>query len=124
MEGMGPASDLELRLSSTGEETTTLELEHTAVVPDEMWSEYGPGAVGVGWDGGFMGLGRHLENPDVAGGPAEGAAWATSDEGKAFNRACSEAWYAASVASGTDPAAARAAADRTTAFYTGEGHTH
>jgi hypothetical protein len=30
-----------------------------------------------------------------------------------------DAWYEASVAFGTDPAEARAAADRTTAFYTG-----
>ena len=30
----------------------------------------------------------------------------------------SEAWCAASIAGGTDPAAARAAADRTTAAYT------
>lgn len=40
-------------------------------------------------------------------------------DGRRFLTASSEAWYEASVASGTDPAQARAAADRTTAFYTG-----
>jgi len=49
-------------------------------------------------------------------------AWGMSEEGKSFYRASSEAWGAASVASGTDPAAARAATDRTTAFYTGGDH--
>ena len=33
-----------------------LELEHTAVVPEERWDQYGPGAVGVGWDQGLLGL--------------------------------------------------------------------
>jgi len=102
-----------------------LRLEHTAEIGDgAFWDQFGPGAVGVGWDGGFMGLGLYLENPDTFGGPAAGAAWATSDEGKAFNCACSEAWCTASIAHGTDPAAARAAADRTTTFYTGEEHKH
>jgi uncharacterized protein YndB with AHSA1/START domain len=36
-------SELELRLSSLDADRTRFELAHTAVVPDEMWSEYGPG---------------------------------------------------------------------------------
>ena len=43
-------SELEVRLAPAGEGSTTLELDHTAVVPDEMWAQYGPGAVGIGWD--------------------------------------------------------------------------
>ena len=39
---------------------TVLQLEHVAVVPDEFWDQYGPGAVGVGWEGGFLGLALHL----------------------------------------------------------------
>lgn len=120
----GPmVSWLTLHVSKQGD-GAELRLEHTAHVPPEMWDQFGPGAVGVGWDGGFLGLGLHLEDKDAFGGPAEGAAWAMTGEGKAFNRACSEAWRAAAIANGTDPAAARAAADRTAAFYTGEGHTH
>jgi uncharacterized protein YndB with AHSA1/START domain len=118
----GPmVSWLTLHLSKHGD-GTELTLEHTAHVPPQMWDQFGPGAVGVGWDGGFMGLGRHLENPNATGGPADGAAWAATGEGKAFYRACSEAWCEAAIAAGTDPAAARAAADRTTAFYTGGEH--
>ena len=48
------------------------------------------------------------------------AALATSPDGKAFIAGSSERWAQAAVAAGTDPDAARAAARRTTAFYTGE----
>jgi hypothetical protein len=51
--------------------------------------------------------------------PATVAGWPASEEGHRFLAASSDAWYEASVAFGTDPAGARAAADRTTAFYTG-----
>ena len=48
-------SEVEVRLTPAGDEATDFELEHTAVVPDEMWAQYGPGAVGVGWDRGCSG---------------------------------------------------------------------
>ncbi len=105
-----------LELDANGD--ASLLLEHIAHVPDEFWDQFGPGATGVGWDQALLGLdlytstGRAIE-------PAEAAAWAMSDEGKAFITQSSDAWRRASVASGTDPAAARAAADRTTSFYTG-----
>jgi hypothetical protein len=43
----------------------------------------------------------------------------TSDEGKRFYQLSSDAWREAAIAWGTDPEQARAAAERTTAFYTG-----
>ncbi|WP_154793251.1 SRPBCC domain-containing protein [Occultella kanbiaonis] len=102
-----------------GEEggAASLELEHTAVVADEWWDQFGPGATGVGWDLGLYGLGLHLANPDAAR-PDDENAWVLSDEGKAFVTASSEAWARASVAAGTPAEAATAAALRTTAFYT------
>jgi hypothetical protein len=42
-----------------------------------------------------------------------------SEEGKHFVCRSSEDWCRASIAAGTDEVAARAAAERTTAFYTG-----
>jgi hypothetical protein len=48
---------------------------------------------------------------------AQAGAWMASDEGKAMILASSEAWIQASIADGTDAAAARAAGDRTTVFY-------
>jgi uncharacterized protein YndB with AHSA1/START domain len=98
---------------------TLLHLEHIAHVPDEWWKQYGPGAVGVGWDGALMGLGGYLET-GAASDAQTAMAWMGSPEGKDFYRRASEAWCQASIAAGTDPEAARAAAAGTTAFYTGE----
>jgi hypothetical protein len=95
---------------------TRFELEHVAHVDDTKWAEFGPGAVGVGWDGALLGLALQLAGqPGVA---AQGAQWMGSPEARRFMTESSEAWYEANVAAGTDPAAARAAADRTTAAYT------
>lgn len=107
-------SELEVRLSPAGDDATTFELEHTAVVPDEMWGEYGPGAVGVGWDQGLLGLALHLRG-DSVGDPT---AWQLSAEGREFATRSSVAWGAANEAAGTDPAAAARAVANTTAFYT------
>jgi uncharacterized protein YndB with AHSA1/START domain len=119
---MGPQVSWVTLLLAKKSSGTELRLEHTAHVPPEFWDQFGPGAVGVGWEGGFLGMERHLADRSATDGPAEGMAWGMSEEGKSFYRASSEAWGAASVASGTDPAAARAATDRTTAFYTGGDH--
>jgi uncharacterized protein YndB with AHSA1/START domain len=96
-----------------------LRLEHVALV-DDHWEQFGPGAAGVGWDLALMGLGRHLETA-AANDPQAAAAWTASAEGKAFIRGSSDDWRRASVAAGTDAGAAAAAAQRTAAFYTGEG---
>jgi uncharacterized protein YndB with AHSA1/START domain len=92
-------------------------MEHVAHVDDAFWEEFGPGAVGVGWDSGLLGLARHLGS-GLGPAPDEAMAWLGSDEGQQFLMASSEEWYAAHIASGADRAAARAAADRTTAAYT------
>jgi uncharacterized protein YndB with AHSA1/START domain len=106
-------SELEVRLSATGDEATLLELEHTAVVPDEAWGEYGPGAVGVGWDGALLGLSLHLQGGSID----DPEAWQRSDEGRAFYTRSSTAWGAANRAAGADPEAAERAVANTTAFY-------
>ena len=41
------------------ENTAQLTLTHTALVSD-FWTEYGPGATGVGWEMGLTGLEQHL----------------------------------------------------------------
>ena len=93
---------------------TRLRLEHVARVDDERWEEYGPGAVGVGWDLTLLGLDQHL----ATGGSVEGATWMATPEGKAFVRGSSDAWARASIAAGTPEDAALAAAARTSAAYT------
>jgi len=115
--GDGPASQVEVRLSPGGQqdpvvEHTVLELEH-ALADTPQWAEFGPGAVGVGWDGMLLGLGRFL-----TGEPAgDRAAWPGSPEGREFYIQSSRAWGAAFEASGATAAEAAAATRRTTAFY-------
>jgi uncharacterized protein YndB with AHSA1/START domain len=113
----GEVSWIEVRFSAEPDGRARFELEHIAHVDDERWAEFGPGAVGVGWDTGLLGLGLYLTTGQAVD-PKESMTWLVSDEGRAFVTAASDAWYEASVAAGTDPAEARAAADRTTAAYT------
>ena len=113
----GEVSWIEVRLTPEGD-GTRFELEHVAHVDDERWAEFGPGAVGIGWDLGLVGLAGHLTDPATAFDPADGMTWMLSPEGKQFVTAASEDWYRASVESGEDEPAARAAADRSTAAYT------
>ena len=111
------ANWITLRLNPAAGGGTRLELEHLVPV-DAHWAEFGPGAVGLGWDLGLVGLATHLATgAAVAGG--EGQAWAASPDGLRFTTAGGEGWYQADVASGTEAAVARAAADRTLAAYTG-----
>lgn len=112
----GEVSWIEVRISAEPEGGTRFELDHIA--PDnDHWAQFGPGAVGVGWDGGFIGLSLHL-----ASGQAVDAqkvmAWTISAEGLEFMRLSSERWYEANVAAGENETVARAQADRTTAAYT------
>jgi uncharacterized protein YndB with AHSA1/START domain len=113
MADAGDASELEVRLAKAGE-GTRLELEHTAVVPDEMWTEYGPGAVGVGWDQGLLGLSLHLRG---GGTPRDAMAWQLSDEGRDFSSRSSAAWGAANEAAGADPAVVAMNVAKTATFY-------
>ncbi|HEY0435580.1 MAG TPA: SRPBCC family protein [Phenylobacterium sp.] len=100
---------------------TRLELEHSAPVADvdPFWDQFGPGAVGVGWDLTLMGMALHLAGGGAPVDPSAVAAWSASDEGKAYIAQSSDGWRLASIAYGTPEAAANAAAAETTKFYTG-----
>jgi uncharacterized protein YndB with AHSA1/START domain len=106
-------SDVEVRLIATDVGTTRFEFEHTAIVPDDRWAEYGPGAVGVGWDQAMVGLGLHLDGGSV--GDAD--AWQISEEGRDFAARSSTAWGEANTAAGADPEVAAQGVRNTTAFY-------
>ncbi|HET6706621.1 SRPBCC family protein [Amycolatopsis sp.] len=112
----GNVSWIEVRLTPEGS-GTRFELEHVAHI-DERWDEFGPGAVGIGWDGSLVGLALHLSAPGTAVDPEAAMAWMMSPDGIRFMTASNEAWYEADVAAGADPAKARAAADRTLKAYT------
>jgi uncharacterized protein YndB with AHSA1/START domain len=119
----GGVTWLTVRLTEEAPDRTRLELEHTARVadvPPGMWETFGPGATGVGWDGGLLGLSLHLGALEGAISPEEAAAWAVTDEGKAFYRAAADGWGEAQIAAGADPEEAARAADATYGFYTGQ----
>ena len=112
----GDVSWVEVRVSDDGTGRGRLALTHTAL-HSPHWDEYGAGATGVGWEMGLLGLALHLADPDAPKPDEE--AFAASENGRAFIAGSSDGWRAAAVAAGEDPDAARAAARRTTAFYTG-----
>jgi uncharacterized protein YndB with AHSA1/START domain len=106
-------SEVEVRLSAADGGATRLELEHTAVVPEEFWTTYGPGAVGVGWDMTLLGLALHLRGGDID----DKEAWQLSDEGREFSTRSSRSWGEASLAAGEDPEAVKQMVANSTAFY-------
>ena len=92
---------------------TDLELRHGGPVDPSFWAQFGPGAVGVGWDLALYALGRVLggeERPDQTAGPGSGPY-------RVLVTGSSQSWQAAAEAAGIPPEEAKAAAERTTAFY-------
>ncbi|QBI18444.1 SRPBCC family protein [Egibacter rhizosphaerae] len=112
----GQVSWLKVELAPSAD-GATLELAHEAPVDPDFWAQYGPGAAGIGWDLGLMGLGLHL---DSAAGvdPADADDWVVSEPGVAFVRQAAADWADCAIADGDDPRAAQEAAERTVAFYT------
>jgi uncharacterized protein YndB with AHSA1/START domain len=113
----GEVSWIEVRLTPETPERTRLTLDHIAHVDDERWAQFGPGAVGLGWDLSLMGLAMHLGAPDQVVDPAVIEAWSVSEEGRTFVTLASEDWRRASVAAGTPEDEAATAARNTTDFY-------
>jgi uncharacterized protein YndB with AHSA1/START domain len=107
---------LEVTLTPAGD-GTTLELAHAAHVDPDMWGQFGPGAVGVGWDLALVGLGLHLESGEAVD-KEQALAFPISPEGVEFVQRAAADWADAAVGDGDQPGAAREAADRTVAFYT------
>ena len=112
----GDTSWVDVQVTADGADRARLTLTHTARL-SPYWDQYGPGAAGVGWEQGFLGLALHLSRPNEP--KMDEAAFAASPDGKAFITGSSEGWGQAAIASGTEPAAANAAVAQTTAFYTG-----
>lgn len=111
----GEVSWVEVRLAAEAPESTRLHLRHVAFVDDDRWREYGPGAVGVGWDLTLLGMANHL----AGGEPVDPEQFGAAPEAISFMTESSDAWAAASIANGTPESEAREAAARTAAFYTG-----
>ena len=97
---------------------TRLTLRHTAHVEETWEKQYGPGATGVGWDGGFMGLAKHLATG--ASVTADAMTYHETEEGKRFYATAAASWADADIKAGKQDKDAYEAAERTRRFYTGE----
>jgi len=118
----GGVTWLEIGLTRIDDESTVVQLTHIAKigdVPPGFWEQYGPGATGVGWDMGLLGLALHLTGGERIA-PEDAEAWQVGDEGRRFSRAAADSWAAAQIADGGDPDAAARAATATYFFYTGQ----
>jgi uncharacterized protein YndB with AHSA1/START domain len=114
--GDQPVTRVEAELTAAGG-GTDFELRHSGPVDPGFWAQFGPGAVGVGWDLALYALGLVLAGepqPDRVAGPG-------SSGYRELVTGSSQAWQAAAEAAGIPPDQAKAAADRTTAFYSPPG---
>ena len=118
-ESGGNVSWIDVSISSDGPDRAQLVVEHVVDVDDENWREFGPGAVGMGWDSMLLGLAIHLGTGESID-PSFGQQWMGTEDGRRFLTLSGEEWYAANVASGEDPATARVLTDRCIKAYLGE----
>jgi uncharacterized protein YndB with AHSA1/START domain len=78
-EAGGHTSRVELRIAPEPDGRARLTLAHIGHA-DDLWDQFGPGAVGVGWDGAVLGLTLHLSDPESRPDPA----WPASEEARRF----------------------------------------
>lgn len=117
----GEISWIECEITEAADGGAYLTLSHVAHLDDEHWPKYGPGAAGVGWDLGLLGLKLYLDGVRE-NAPEADPAWVASPEGIRFINTASESWRQAHVASGAPVDQAESAAQNTAAFYTGAEH--
>jgi uncharacterized protein YndB with AHSA1/START domain len=115
----GATSWISLALAPTRAGGTHLTLEHILPPVGDHWDKFGPGAVGVGWELGLLGLGMHVRSKEARASFDENA-WGASDEGKEFVRQSGEGWIAADIKGRENPADATRRGKATIAFYRGE----
>lgn len=116
--GMGEGdSRITVSVDDLGAGRSRFTLEHSAEVAEAFWSMYGPGAVGVGWDLGVLGLAAHLATG--GGRPEDVEAWGRTEPAQLFMTGSSRRWADAAIAAGAPVELARSAERNTSAFYLG-----
>ena len=93
----GDVSWVEVQMWEEDTGRVGLALTHTAHL-SEHWDTFGPGAVGVGWEMGFLGLALHIADPSAPKPDEE--EFATSDEGRSFITGSSQGWAQAAMDGG------------------------
>jgi uncharacterized protein YndB with AHSA1/START domain len=112
----GETSLVTVQIDSTGVDRSRLTLQHAADADQDYWNEYGPGAGGVGWDLGFLGLAHHLATGSTQP-PAESTDWTATDDAREFIDESSRKWADLSIDAGTPEPEARVAQERTTSVF-------
>ncbi|MFL6085913.1 MAG: SRPBCC domain-containing protein [Mycobacterium sp.] len=115
----GNVSWIDVSVGGDGPDGARLVIEHIIGVDDEIWREFGPGAVGMGWDSMLLGLAIHVGTGESID-PSFGQQWTGTEDGRRFLTLSGEEWQTANIASGEEPAAARALTDRCIKAYLGE----
>ena len=92
---------IEVRITGDGPDRSRFELQHISHV-DDHWEQFGPGAVGMGYDGALVGLTIHLSTGEAVD-PSFGQQWMASEDGRRFMTLSGEAWYEANVAARRGP---------------------
>ena len=116
----GNVSWVTVRLESVSD-GTRLTLEHVMgkdKASEAHWKKYGPGATGVGWEYGFLGMGLYLKSGEPVS-ESETNTWSATKDGKAFIEKCAKEWGEAHIVAGEDRAIAEAMAIETVMFYSG-----
>ncbi|UPK74519.1 SRPBCC domain-containing protein [Nocardioidaceae bacterium SCSIO 66511] len=111
----GDVSWIDVRFDEDDSGDARVTVEHLAVA-GEHWAEFGPAAVGIGWELGLLGLGAELTGDPWS--HEAGMAWSASADGVRYIELSGRSWADAHEAAGTPADAARAAAERTVAAYT------
>jgi uncharacterized protein YndB with AHSA1/START domain len=114
----GGVSWIDVSVNADGPDRARLVIEHISHI-DDHWEQFGPGAVGMGWDSMVLGLAIHLSTGKGID-PSFGEQWIVTDDGRRFLTLSGERWCAANVGFGTDPTTAREMANRCLGAYLGE----
>jgi uncharacterized protein YndB with AHSA1/START domain len=118
-ESGGKVSWIDVTVSSDGPDRARLVVEHIAEAGDETWLQFGPGAVGMGWDSMLLGLALHVATGESID-PSVGQQWMATDDGRRFLSQSGEQWFTANIAAGEDEARARAQTEQCIKAYLGE----
>jgi uncharacterized protein YndB with AHSA1/START domain len=120
-ESGGNVSWIDVTVSDEGPGRARLTVEHIAEAGDETWLQFGPGAVGIGWDSMLLGLALYVAT-GASVDPSAGQQWTATDDGQRFLRLSGERWFAADVERGEDESQARMQAERCIRAYLGQEH--
>lgn len=112
----GDVSWVKVELNAITTDKTLLKLEQLSIAEGEHWEKYGPGACGVGWDCGILGLANYLKTLQTF----DQEAFFACPEYREFASFSSKDWGEAACNAGYDQEKSIAAANRTEKFYLGE----